>query len=278
MKKSFILLSLSTLMCVSFFSCKPKTIETTEVSYTGKFYLTNDTADGALAVDVKVEIPLAFNNQTVLDSVRATIISYLFGREYVVVPNDSLALHFALLLNDEYKANNEQLVSKLDNKSTYSFNNEHTLEGFSLLNDKQIYSYGIERYVYMGGAHGLTTRTYLNFNLKTGKVITEADLFTDDYKAELSELIKRRIVEEIKNEKDTEAFHGLEDTDYWTDSIKPNGNFYITDESINYVFNPYEIAPYYLGQTEVILPFDRIRDLLRSENPILYLTEKKNEK
>lgn len=277
MRRSFIFLTISALMCLSFFSCKPKTIETTNVSYAVKLYLTNDTADGALAVDIKAEIPNAFHNQAVLDSIRATVISYLFGNEYVSLPNDSLAVQFASLLYNEYKANNEQLVSKLDSKSTYTFNNEHTLEGFSLLNDKQIYSYGIERYVYMGGAHGLMTRTYLNFNLKTGKLITESDLFIDDYKSELTVLIKKKMVEDIQNEKDTEAFFVLEDTDYWTDSIKPNGNFYITDESINYVFNPYEIAPYYLGQTEVILPFDRIKDLLRAENPILYLMKTKEE-
>ena len=62
--------------------------------------------------------------------------------------------------------------------------------------------------------------------------------------------------------------------DYWTDSIKPNGNFYITDESINYVFNPYEIAPYYMGQTEVTIPFSRIKDLLKPNSIIGYLVEK----
>jgi hypothetical protein len=66
----------------------------------------------------------------------------------------------------------------------------------------------------------------------------------------------------------------LEDTDYWTDSIKPNGNFYITDESINYVFNPYEIAPYYMGQTEVSLPFSMIKGLLKPNSIIAYLVEK----
>jgi hypothetical protein len=68
----------------------------------------------------------------------------------------------------------------------------------------------------------------------------------------------------------------LDDTDFWTDSIKPNGNFYITDESINYIFNPYEIAPYYMGITEVSLPYDRLEDLLKPNSLIAYLVKKQD--
>ena len=66
----------------------------------------------------------------------------------------------------------------------------------------------------------------------------------------------------------------LEDTDFWVYAIKPNGNFYITDESINYVFNPYEIAPYSLGQTEVIIPFYKLKGILKPNNIISHLIDK----
>jgi len=62
------------------------------------------------------------------------------------------------------------------------------------------------------------------------------------------------------------------------DAIKPNENFYITDESINYVFNPYEIAPYYMGQTEVVIPFYRLKDILKPNSIISYLTDKEANK
>ena len=74
--------------------------------------------------------------------------------------------------------------------------------------------------------------------------------------------------------KDADPIMNLEDTDFWTDAIKPNGNFYITDESINYVFNPYEIAPYYMGQTEVTIPFARIRNILKPNSIVQYLVDK----
>jgi hypothetical protein len=125
----------------------------------------------------------------------------------------------------------------------------------------------------MGGAHGLETRNYYNFNLTTGKLITEKDLYIDNYKSALTQLIKKRIVEESTEIK---TLADLEESIFWTDSIKPNGNFYITDESINYVFNPYEIAPYAFGETEITLTFDRIKSILKPNNPITYLVNKRN--
>ena len=277
MKKQSIVLLVSILTSTLFFSCTQNTIKTEEKDYVKKFFLSKDTTKGALSVDIEVEIPVSFANKEVLKSIRSTIITNLFGQEYTSQVNDSLVLLFTKNLYADYRENNEPLLTVMDSANRYSFNNEHVVSGFSLLSDKKIYVYGIERYIYMGGAHGLETRNYFNFDLKTGNLITEKDLFKSNYQAELSEIIKKRIVEESKemNEtKETEPILSLEDTDFWSDSIKPNGNFYITDESINFVFNPYEIAPYYMGQTEVSIPFNRLKNILKPTNIIAYLVEK----
>ena len=277
MKNRTSALILCTLMVLFFISCTQKTIKTSEYDFVKKYFLSKDTTKGALSVDLEVEIPVAFVNKDVLNAIRTTIITNLFGGEYVNHANDSLVHLFTKDLVADYKENNEPLMAELDTANRYSFNNEHVVSGFSLLSDKKIYVYGIERYVYMGGAHGLETRNYYNFDLKTGKTISEKDLFKSNYVTELSELIKKRIVEEskeVKEAKDTEPILSLEDTDFWADSIKPNGNFYITDEGINYVFNPYEIAPYYIGQTEVSIPFNRLKNILKPNSIIAYLVEK----
>lgn len=265
--------SLVVLILASFFlySCTQNTIKTDGKEFIKKIYLSKDTSQGALSVDIEVEIPTGFSSKAVLDSVRATIIANLFGKEYVKVANDSIVMLFALELEKDYKANNAPLLSQLDSSSVYSFDNEHNVEGFSLLTDKHIYSYGIDRSIYMGGAHGLETRNYFNFDLKTGKVITEKDLFVDKYEQKLSDLIKRRIVEESD---EINSIEDLEESIFWTDSIKPNGNFYITDESINYVFNPYEIAPFAYGSTEVTLPYSYLKGLLKPNSVIDYLVNK----
>jgi len=277
MKKQSIPLIICALSLTLLFSCTQNTIKTEEKDLIIKYYLAPDTSKGAINIDIEVELPLAFKDSNVLKLVRSTIISNLFGDEYVKCPNDSIVKQFSAELYMDYKENNLPLLNVKDSANNYSFNNEHTLNGFSLLSDKKIYVYGIERYVDMGGAHGLETRNYYNFDLKTGKLISENDIFIPNFKGKLAEIIKKQIIvesKESKDPKDSEPIISLEDTDFWTDSIKPNGNFYITDEGINYVFNPYEIAPYYMGQTEVTLHYNLIKDLLKPNSIVTYLVEK----
>ncbi len=255
-------------------SCRQKTIRTIEKDHTERFFLSSDTSKGALSIEITIELPVCYDNNSVLDSVRNTIVANLFGVEYIKYGNDTLLSKFTNDIKSEYRLTNLPILNEMDDKSLYSFNNEHILDGFSLLNDENIYSYGINRYVFMGGAHGLNTINYFNFNLKTGKLITESDLFLKNTTPKLIELLKKRIVEQSIEDKDIEPIQSLNKTDYWVDAIKPNGNFYITDESINYVFNPYEIGPYYLGITEVRLPYDRLKTILKPNAVVNYLIKK----
>jgi hypothetical protein len=263
-----------------FFSCKPKTIKSDAKEFAKKYYLDSDTSIGALKVEILIEIPVGFSNKSVLDSIRKTLITNLFSNEYVSITDDLLVEKFANELAVDYRLNMEPMISILDSSSNYSFNNEHILNGYSLWSDKNIYTYGIERFVYMGGAHGQETRNYFNFNLKTGSIITEKDIFVDNYQTELAELLKTRIIEqskeniEIKDAESAKPIMSFEGTDFWTDSIKANGNFYLTEDGIIYVFNPFEIAPIYMGQTEVTIPFSRLSGLLKPNSPIAYLVDK----
>lgn len=273
-KLSRIGLVIGAFVLITFNSCRQKTVRTIDKSLVDRFYLDADTSKGSLNVELTVQLPVCLDNESALDSIRKTIISTLFGSEYVIYHNDSLLEKFSTDLKNEYKLTNLPILNEMDDKSLYSFNNEHILDGFSLLNDENIYSYGINRYVFMGGAHGLNTINYLNFNVKTGKLITESDLFMKNTTSKLIELIKKRIVEQSKEDEDVEIISKLEKTDYWVDAIKPNGNFYLTDESLNYIFNPYEIGPYYLGITEVRIPYDRLKSLLKPNSIINYLIRK----
>lgn len=278
MKKTTKLLFTSLLIVNFFVSCKQKTIMTTENSHSEIYYLAADTAKGSLHLNLMVELPACYHNEIILDSIRNTLINNLFGSDYLQFGNDSVLKVFAASLINEYKITNAPLLEQLDSTAFYSFFNEHNLEGFSLLNDEKIYSYGINRYVFMGGAHGLTTLNYLNFDLKSGKQIMESDLFETGFHEVLTSLLKTRIVEQSNEDPNVETIISLDDTDYWVDAIKPNNNFYITDESLNYVFNPYEIAPYYMGITEVIIPFDRIKEMLKKPSVIDYLIYKETVK
>jgi hypothetical protein len=126
----------------------------------------------------------------------------------------------------------------------------------------------------LGGSYPSGTRYYLNFSLETGEKITEQDIFIAGYESELIDLIKEQIIIDSKISDDDEipSIQSFEESNYIVENIKPNGNFFLNEEAICYVFNPYEISPvYFPGETEVAIPYSKIKHLMKENNPIVYL-------
>ncbi len=266
MKKFIIRLFYITTFAACLYSCKTNVLETENKELDQKYYLTQDTVRGVLNISMKVELPKKYKDLNTLRTIRDNIVEKTFGTEYVRYSNNDLLPAFAKDMYEEYRESNLPFMKEDDTEEPgFTYNNDYILETFSLLNDKHIFSYGSDLYVYTGGAHGLTNRLYYNYDMSNGKLLTETDLFTGNYKSVLTDLL----IEHIKNDNNG-AEEDFENT-YWTEYIIPNGNFYITTESINYVFNPYEIAPYAFGITEVTIPFNQLGDILKKDSPINYL-------
>jgi hypothetical protein len=278
MKKRFFLLIISILAVISiisilYFLPKPSiTVVTENYSLVDKQYLSKDTTLGTLTVDINIELPVDYKDKLMLDKIRTIVCSELFGNFKLIYPDDSLLYFFTEELKSEYVQNNLNFAEKISDDSQLVFNNSFILEGFSLLNDENIFSYGISRYVDFGGTHPAKTRFFYNFNLKNGTILQESDLFVEGYENELTGIIKNKIIEDSHNSEGIPYIDSFDNTEYILEAIKPNGNFYINDEAICYVFNPYEIAPInYIGETEVVLPYQLIKHLLKEGNPISYL-------
>ncbi len=255
-----------------FFPTSSKTVQTENFSFTDKVYLSpEDTTLGSLSIDLNIDLPVAYHNENILDNIKTILRTELFGDVFLSFPQDSLLNYYAIELSQEYIDNNADFARKISDESRLAFNNSVVVEGFALLNDENIFSYGISRFVDFGGAHPIKTRLFYNFSLKDGKVIFEDDIFTAGYQAELTEIIKNKLLQDNNQNEETPNLESLDNSVYFSDEIKPNGNFYINDESICFVFNPYEIAPYYIGETEVVLPYNLIHHLMKPKNPLEYL-------
>ena len=272
MKKEFIHIFIVVVAAMCLYSCSPdNNIETKTYQFNQKYYLTQDTTKGILTVDIRVELPEKYLDKTILMSVRNDIVEKSFGKDYIQYSNNKILSRYASDMAEEYKDNNLPFFKSEDpDEIGFAYNNDYILEIFSLLNNEHFFSYGLDLYVYMGGAHGVNNRLYYNYDLRNGRLISEEDLFWGDYKPFLTELIKQQIVDYNAEINSIEDLNNI----YWTEYIKPNGNFYITDDAINYVFNQYEIAPYAYGHTEVSIPFAKIKDILKENTPIECLLQK----
>ncbi|MGC3979082.1 MAG: DUF3298 domain-containing protein [Paludibacteraceae bacterium] len=242
-----------------------------QLNFSNRFYLNPaDTIIGSLAVRINAELPEKFHNKEILENVQKQIIAKIFGEKYTHVDNDSIIAMYTRVLyqnfKDDYAADFQEIVKNKGDRPT--INNEIDVEGISMFLDNNILSYSFESYIYFGGAHGNTNRLLYNFDLSNAHIIKESDLFIPEYKESLTALIKEQIVEESA---EIESVADLNDFDFWADQIKPNGNFYIDEEGLVYVFNQYEIAPYSMGQTEVTLPFEKLKPLMKAGNILEYL-------
>jgi len=268
MKKTLFLPVIITISVFLFNSCQQKTIRTIHKTYSNTVYLSNDTAKGSFSISVSVDLPVCFHNKAILDSILKTLNRNLFGNEFAEMSVDTVVNVFAVNMIDDYLRTNKPILAEMEADTVSGFMgglfNSFEIEGFSLLNNKKIYGYGINKNIYMGGAHGMYSTYYYNFNLETGKVIVEDDLFLEGYENPLTELIKQKILEYIQFF--VPEITSLDESDYFENTIKPNGNFYINEESINYLFNPYEIAPFSYGQTEISLPITELTNLLKNKS------------
>lgn len=138
-------------------------------------------------------------------------------------------------------------------------------------NDGQILSYTTKTERYTGGAHGYGATTHTVIDLQTGNRLHESDVFRPDAMA----FVKRLLLNAIMEQEGVDNATDLNEKGYFDpDRIKPNDNFLINDQGIVYSFSEYEIASYANGRTRVLLPFDSIRPLLRSDAPLSHLFSK----
>jgi len=200
MKRIFIRVFFAAAVAAVLFSCSTENMETESYQFNENYYLTADTLDGVLTVNMQVELPEKYKDKAILEKVRNSIVEKLFGNGYVRFQNSEVLARFAAGLKQEYRINNRPYVSgETPNESDFDpefyASNDYLLEAFSLLNDGKIYSYGVDLYVYMGGAHGITNRMYYNYDLRSGNLITEKELFVENARPALTELIKKNIGE-----------------------------------------------------------------------------------
>lgn len=128
-------------------------------------------------------------------------------------------------------------------------------------NSTAILSFEVYEYSYMGGAHGNYVSIYHNYNLKTGEKLTLSDII-EPSKIDKLTSIGNSIFRKTKGLSETK---NLEEVGYWfiDGKFSLNENFIITENSLKFMYNPYEIAPYAEGQTEIEIPYSTIKDILK---------------
>lgn len=274
MKRKLILFSVLPLVLVLAVSCKKKvakeeaqvTFETFEMNK--RHHLENNESNPSLSISLKLEYPVKFSNAFVLEKIRKYILADFS-------PDIDKSITDPKLVMDAYikeyikffEKSEEGLIEagKYDEESQPEYawwDNEKMIIRH---NNDNILSYTISSDRYTGGAHGGKNFLNTSINLKTGERITEEDLFTDESRPLISEMILKKIMamHQVDKPEDLEQIGFFDATE-----IGMNKNFYLTDEGIIYTFNQYEIAAYAVGTVEVHLSYKEISNLLIPGCPV----------
>ncbi len=123
----------------------------------------------------------------------------------------------------------------------------------------KILCYSISAVNFMGGAHPNTQFRYINFDRKTGKLLTLKDIFTVGFESKLNAILDKLIrkIYFLKPDDNLSEKIGL-----FENKIEFNNNFAITKHGIKFYYNPYEIAPYSVGFIEITIPYSELEEIL----------------
>jgi len=128
-----------------------------------------------------------------------------------------------------------------------------------------VYSLAAETDMYTGGAHGIETTTLQTLDRENERWLTLEDLFVDGFREELTAIGERCFRELVAIEADSSLSSAgfLFDDDRFVLC----GNFAVRNDGLLFHWNPYEIAPYALGPTDLLLPLGEIEHLLKPGGP-----------
>ena len=154
-----------------------------------------------------------------------------------------------------------------DLSSTHSFNWEKSISMDVQYNENNILTLRIEKYVFTGGAHGILMTEYIAISTSQKKKLSLDDIFIRSYDDELNTLLdnKLRKLNGLKPEED------LVEAGFFVDKIEHNDNFYVNNDGIGFYYNVYSIAPYSTGTTELFIPFDELKNILRNDHPFTWV-------
>ena len=113
---------------------------------------------------------------------------------------------------------------------------------------------------YAGAVHGNYGTGFYNIDCRTKTLLRESDYFVEDYAAQLTKILQRRLLisYKVKTLEELEEKEGISAVD-----LTPNDNCSIGPKGLTYIYNPYEIGPYALGQVTIFVPYEDLQPILR---------------
>lgn len=209
---------------------------------------------GRQCAEVVVQYPyfqqsrVSFVNKVIQSKVKKALHETVFNNE---VPNVSIE-KMADLIVDDY----ESFIDEFKDTSEKWDINVSVLSTFQ---KNQLLSLSFSTESYTGGAHPNSRIEYLIIDLNSEKKLRIDDLVSS--KRQLTAVAERL----FRKQKNLTSGQSLQDEGYFFEGgkFKISDNIGLQQNGLIIYFNSYEIAPYAMGPSAVIVPFYEIKDILK---------------
>ncbi|MCD4735611.1 MAG: DUF3298 and DUF4163 domain-containing protein [Bacteroidales bacterium] len=186
-------------------------------------------------------------------------ISELIGNpdESINLPTDYLNA-----LKDDFFDSYIKASEGIENiENTASFNWEKKVAMKTIYNENNLLSLQVDRYVYTGGAHGITMTGFLNFNTRDGHKIQLDNIVDPAHSADLQKMLNLK----VRKMNGIQQSEKLSQSGFFMDTIPVSDNWYANHDGVGFLYNIYSIAPYSMGVTKLFFTFDELQGLLKPE-------------
>ena len=119
--------------------------------------------------------------------------------------------------------------------------------------------------MFLGGAHPLSIVQFANYDLQSGKRISIDDIILPQARPELVKLAED--VFRATRELDSESSLADMGFDFKDGQFDLPENMALTQDALIFYFNPYEIAAYVYGPSEIKVYFSQMGDLKKTVKP-----------
>jgi len=132
-------------------------------------------------------------------------------------------------------------------------------------NTRQVVSVYLAADGYSGGAHGNSRVDYQSYDPKTGRRYGLGDWLKKGYEKPLQDLGEQA----FRKARGLPAGDSLDDFGFtFEDGFKLNDNYAATPQGLVFYFNPYEVASYADGPTELVIPYSGLKDWILPKGPL----------
>lgn len=276
-KQNVSLLILSVTIGIFLFSCDNKAnrdrgaLEFDSIQINETAHLFGDTAKPACNLVVNLAYASHSDDASLQDSLNQYFLAACLGDSFLHMPPAEAVEKYKERYVSDYRNDLEELYRKEEQEfgdasqrawySYYKYVQSH-IQYYR----KDLLVYRVRYEEYTGGAHGIYMTSFLNLDLRTLTPIRLSDLFADDYKEALTDLLWNQLMADNH----VATRQELEDLGYGsTGDLTPSENFYLGRDGITFYYNVYDIAPYVMGAIDITLPYEIMAHLLKDDAKIL---------